>query len=1121
MKCSNCNVENQKSRKFCRECGSKLILICPSCGYQNFPEDKFCGECGKSLASSAKPEKLSIDQKISKIQKYLPEGLTEKILAQRDRIEGEKKQITIMFCDLENFTPLAEKLGPEDIFTLMDQVYEILIHKVNEFEGTVNELTGDGIMALFGAPIAMEGAPQKAIRSALAIHREIHDFSDRMTNEKGLPSLRMRIGIHSGPVVVGTVGNDLRVDFKAIGDTVNLASRMESMAEPGTICVTEEIFKLSEGFFRFENLGVRKVKGKDDPVQTYRVISPSSLKTRFDVNAEKGLTPLVAREREIEFLLDAFRRAKNGNGQALSIVSDAGLGKSRLLYEFRKAVSNENLTFLEGKCLSYSKNAPYHPFVDILKAQFQIKDEDCDLEIIDKVKDGMQAIGIDNSDATPYFLVLLGVEDSGIDRSKISPEAQKERTINAFIRIVQTASRFRPLIVAIEDLHWIDKTSENVLAEMLENIPTEKILLIFTFRPQFIPTWRSKSYIRQVLLSNLSDRESLAMANHLLHTDQVGDELKNLIIEKTEGVPFFVEEFVRSLIDLSIIEKTYNGFRLRKNGTGLRIPTTIHDVIMTRVDALPETAKDILRTGSAIEREFGYELIKQTAGLSEEELSAGLDNLKNSELIYQRGIIPDSAYIFRHALIMETVYDSILSGKKINLHRRIGKVMESFYEENVDEHSASIARHFMEGGLHEKAAKYLRLAARKARRSGSYIDAIEYSRRRIRAIENLPETEEIQKQIIDARTDLATYCMAVNRHIEAKNTVDPIVDLTLRLNYKKKLPGLYIALGTYYMAIDEFDNAIQYLKQAIDAAQSAEDWLNFWYGNYFLGSTFSFVCQFEKAIEYHETSLKLSEMVNILPGICSAKGTMSGFTLCFHGKITSAYKLSEETVQSAEICGDAHTKGMAYSQHGSVCFFKGDFERSRMFFTQAIELCRKADQLTWKAWAEQWLGEMYFCLQKYSEAQHFFQQAISTMEAMDGQYPSWKAYHKLFLQRIIMAIGGKVNQPFPPPGYREQNKLKIIEGLIEKVLADILMRFNPPRIEEAESLIKYAINVDQKNGTRWYLARDYEMLSEICERKRDQAGAIASMDKAIEIMTSCGADGWVERYKRKIIELQR
>ncbi len=344
MKCPQCQFENREGSKFCLKCGEKLEFKCPKCGKHLPSEAVFCDECGQKLTlpSEPPPKELSFDEKIEKIQKYLPKGLSEKILSQRDRIEGERKQVTVMFCDMQGFTPLSELLGIEDAYSIIDQVYEILIHKVHDYEGTVNEMTGDGVMALFGAPVALEDAPQRAIRSSLAIHREMAKFSDRLRQEKkGIPPVKMRIGIHTGPVVVGTVGNDLRVEFKAVGDTVNLASRMEGEAEPGTTYITEDTFKLSEGLFRFEGLGQRVIKGKEEPVNIYRAIAPSTRRTRFEVSAEQGLTPFAGRERELELLLDGFERSKAGRGQAFSITAEAGVGKSRLLYEFRKAVGSQ------------------------------------------------------------------------------------------------------------------------------------------------------------------------------------------------------------------------------------------------------------------------------------------------------------------------------------------------------------------------------------------------------------------------------------------------------------------------------------------------------------------------------------------------------------------------------------------------------------------------------------------------------------------------------------------------------------------------------------------------------------------------------------------------------------
>jgi class 3 adenylate cyclase len=649
MQCRKCQFENPEGVKFCVECGKKIELICPECGFPSSPNFKFCGECGHHfIVSSKRPSnELSFDEKIDKIQKYLPKGLTEKILAQRDRIEGERKQVTVMFCDMKGFSPLSELLGIEEAYSLMDQVYEILIHKVHDYEGTVNEMTGDGIMALFGAPVALEDAPQRAIRSSLAIHREMAKFSDQLRQEKkDIPPVKMRIGIHTGPVVVGTLGNDLRVEFKAVGDTVNLASRMEGQAQPGTTYVTENTFNLTEGFFRFEAQGKKEVKGKIEPVKVYRVIAPSTRRTRFDVSAERGLTPFVGRERELDLLLDGFGRAKAGRGQAFSVIAEAGVGKSRLLYEFRKTVANEDHTFLEGKCLSYSRGVAYHPIIDLLKSNFDVRENDRDSEIRQKVKRQLKVLGTDEASTLPYLLELLSVKNSGIDEIPMSPEVKKDRIMEAVKRITLKGSEIRPLILAVEDLHWIDGSSENYLKNLLDSISGAMVFLLFTYRPEFVHTWGGKSYHSHVNLNRLANRESLLMVSHHLGTDDINRDLEDLILEKTEGVPFFIEEFIRSLKELRIVGRRNNKYHLTKNIQEVAIPSTIQDVIMARVDTLPEGAKDLLQTGSVIEREFSYELIKRVTGLPEQELLSRLSTSKDSELLYERGVYPQATYIY-------------------------------------------------------------------------------------------------------------------------------------------------------------------------------------------------------------------------------------------------------------------------------------------------------------------------------------------------------------------------------------------------------------------------------------------------------------------------------------------
>ena len=825
MKCPECQSENRETVKFCEDCGAKMEMDCPNCSAKIPLGKKFCGQCGNNLSalSEATPKELSFDEKLDKIQRYLPKGITEKVLSQKDKIEGERKQVTVMFCDMVGFTPLVDKLGPEDAYSIMDQVYEILIHKVHDYEGTVNEMTGDGIMALFGAPIALEDAPQRAIRSAYAIHREMNRFSESIKKERGeISTFKMRIGIHTGPVVVGTLGNDLRVEFKAVGDTVNLASRMEGLAEPNSTYVTEDTFILTEGFFRFESLGEKKVKGKSEPQKIYRIIAPNTRKTRFDVSAERGLTHFVGRDRELELLLDGFERAKSGKGQVFSVVAEAGVGKSRLLYEFRKSIVNEDVTFLEGRCLSYSRGVAYHPVIDILKANFDIQEGDDDLEIRNKVIKGLRAMEANEASYLPCLLELLMVDDNDVEKIRMPPEISKDRINEALKGICIKGSEMRPLIMAFEDLHWIDKSSEEPLKIWLDSISGSRVLMIFTYRPEYVLTWGRRSYHSQLNLNKLSNRESLTLASHMLGTLPFDKHLEEFILEKTEGVPFFIEEFIRSLKDLKLIERKGKKVFLSNKISDVTVPSTIHDVIMARVDSLPHGAKQVLRTGSAIEREFSYELIKRVIGITEQELLSNLSVLKDSELIYERGIYPQLICIFKHALTREVVYDSIISKHRNSLHDEIGDAIEDVYSNSLDEYYSVLAEHYYRSENFIKCIDYSIKAGDRAVGFFAWHEAQNHYERALKILndQNLEQRVDVLKKLAFVTQSALDVDSSLNYAQSALKLYEELGDQHNQLDVLMHIQSIF--LGGYLDGSME-DKALIYLEKAVSIVENEPD----------------------------------------------------------------------------------------------------------------------------------------------------------------------------------------------------------------------------------------------------------------------------------------------------------
>jgi class 3 adenylate cyclase/tetratricopeptide (TPR) repeat protein len=928
---------------------------CPNCRAITPATGKFCQECAYDLRKpkTPSPKQLSFDEKLTKIQKYLPKGLTEKILSQRDRIEGERKQVTVMFCDMEGFTPLSELLGIEDAYSIIDQVYEILIHKVHDYEGTVNEMTGDGIMALFGAPVALEDAPQRAIRSSLAIHREMAKFSDQLRQkQKDIPPFKMRIGIHTGPVVVGTVGNDLRVEFKAVGDTVNLASRMEGQAQPGTTYITEDTYKLTEGLFRFEGLGQRVIKGKEGPVNVYRAIAPSTMRTRFDVSAERGLTPFAGRERELELLLDGLERSKAGRGQAFSIMAEAGVGKSRLLYEFRKAVAHEDMTFLEGRCLSYSRGVAYHPLIDILKANFDIHEGDGDFEIRKKVKRGLQMLGADEASTLPYLLELLVVKDSGIDKIPMSPEVKKDRIMEAFKQIALKGSEIRPLILAYEDLHWIDKSSEELLKYVLESIPGARVLLIFTYRPEFVHTWGAKSYHNQLTLNRLSNRESLMMVSYLLGTEELDKDLEEFILEKTEGVPFFIEELIKSLKDLKIIERENSRYRITKDIKEVTIPATVQDVIMARVDSLPEGTKSLLQTISAVGRESSYELIKRVTQLTEQELLPQLSVLKDSELLYERGIFPQSTYVFKHALTQDVAYNSLLLKRKKEIHGGIGRAMEAQYPDRPEEHYELLAYHYARSANADKALEYLDLANQKAAKLNAMEEAKAYFDEAMTLLDALPETEQNRQRRISLLVNQGTVFFLLFQSPDYYDLLTRFEPTARGLGNPELLGAFYARLGQCEFSFCNYDQAIQTFGKAAELCQDAGNVEDAGYAYVYWEFSHFDRGDFERVLALKEDVLRTMEQQFNLRFYTYALSLASRAYACL-GRWDEAVEEAQKALSVAQEFSDNSLISFVAWNLSIAYTWKGDLARAVEYGEMAVQ---KAPTHADKAWAQRSLG---------------------------------------------------------------------------------------------------------------------------------------------------------------------
>ena len=557
MNCPRCQHENRSGAKFCEECASPLARTCPNCGSQLSATAKFCSECAHPVAGATPPE-----ARFASPQSYTPKHLAEKILTSKSALEGERKQVTVLFVDVSGFTELSERLDPEVVHGLMTRAFELMLAEIHRYEGTVNQFLGDGVMALFGAPIAHEDHARRAVQAALGIRRSLDTYRAEIERDRGF-QFRVRQGLNTGLVVVGSIGSDLRMDYTAVGDTTNVAARLLQIAQPGQIIVSEPISHLVTGFFHMQFLGAQTLKGKAEAVQAWEVLSAQSTRSRLDVETERGLTPLFGRDKELDILADCFEKARAGHGQMVFIVGEPGIGKSRLLYEFRQRIG-DRATWQEGRCLSFGQSIPFHPLIDAVRRSFGIDDADDEETISVKLEREIITLGTDLKSIVPYIRHLVGLDPRDPAVSSMDPQERRGELFYALRRLLLRAAEIRPQVVVYEDVHWTDKATEEYLSLIADSLPTTRILVVLTYRTGYTHPFGERSYQTRVALDALSVVDSVAMVRAMLVAERLPNDLQALLARKTEGNPFFVEELVKSLQEAGSIRRGAEGYALTK-----------------------------------------------------------------------------------------------------------------------------------------------------------------------------------------------------------------------------------------------------------------------------------------------------------------------------------------------------------------------------------------------------------------------------------------------------------------------------------------------------------------------------------------------------------------------------
>ena len=826
MQCAHCQTENRTGRRFCAECGEPLALACASCGFANEPGEKFCGGCGTSLSTAPHTP----EPQMPPPQAYTPSHLTDKILAARPALAGERKQVTVLFADLKDSTELIRGLDPEAAQQLLDPAIHHMMDAVHRFEGTVNQVLGDGIMALFGAPIAHEDHALRACYAALAMQTAMRAYTDDVRRTRGL-ELRMRVGLNSGEVVVRAIGNDLHMDYSAVGETTVLAARMEQTATPGSIRLSAATLRLVEGLVQVTALGPVPVKGLAEPVEVFELVGASHLRRRLQAAAARGLTPFVGRQHELEAVHQALAQAQAGHGQVVALVGDAGVGKSRLVHEVIHSHRTQGWRVLESASVSYGKATPYFPVIDLLKRYCHIDDGDEARTIRARVTGQVLTLDETLQDTLPALLALLDVLPDDSPFAHLDPSQRRQRTLEALRRVLLRESQVQPLLLVFEDLHWIDSETQALLDRLIESLPTAHLLLLVNYRPEYQHGWGSKTFYTQLRLDPLPPASAEAFLAGLLGDDPSLAPLLPLLMARTAGNPFFLEESVRALVETAALVGTPGAYRLAAPLQGMPVPATVQAVLAARIDRLAPEEKGLLQTAAVLGTDVPFTLLRAIADVPEAVLHRSLAHLQAAEFLYETRLFPEPEYTFKHALTHEVAYGSLLLERRRGLHARLVEAIEALAPDRGTEVASGrspdqverLAHHALRGEVWDKAVTYCQQAGARAWDRAAFREAVASFEQALQALAHLPESGDTRVLAIDLRLALGDALTPLGEYGRCLALLGEAEALARALDDRARLGRVLAWMALVRRITGDPDGAMAASRQALDLAVALGD----------------------------------------------------------------------------------------------------------------------------------------------------------------------------------------------------------------------------------------------------------------------------------------------------------
>ena len=1109
MKCSRCQHENRPGAKFCDDCATPLDRECPNCRNLVTQTANFCPECAYPLKS------VAAHPRFASPKDYTPQYLADRILNTKASLTGERKHVTVLFADIKGSMELLADRDPEQAQKLLDPVLERMIDAVHHYEGTVNRVMGDGMMALFGAPIAHEDHAVRACFASLRMQEAVAEYADEVRRTQGLP-IAIRVGLNSGEIVVCDIGNDLHTHYTVVGQTAHLAARMEQMAHPGSVLATADTLRLAEGYIAAKPLGALPVKGLTNRVEIYELTGGGPARTRLQAAAERGLTRFVGRDDEISQLRRALERVHSGQGEIVAIAGEAGVGKSRLVHEFVHSHSTTDWLVLESNAASYGRATPYLPVIELLRQYFKISQRDNTQSVREKVLGKIVMLDSSLQDAIPPLLDLLdGLEEEHPFRT-LDPLQHRQSTYQAVIRLLLSESRVQAVVAVFEDLHWSDSLTIGLLNELIVGAQNARLLLVVSYRPDYRDAWKGRPNYRQLRLDPLASDGLEELLHVLLGADPKLSTLKDFLLQRGGGNPFFIEEIVWTLVDTGVLDGRRGKYRLAKPFSGLEIPPTVQAVLSARIDALAPPEKRLLQEAAVIGHDVPFALLPAICGLAEEETRRLLGNLEAGEFLYTTQLYPELQYTFKHSLTHDVAYAGLLHERCRELHALIVGVIENLYADRLNDQVERLADHSRRGQLHEKAIRYLRQAGAKAADRQAYPEAVTLFQQALAVLAELPESLDTLRQAIDIRFDIRNVLQPLGDRPRIASYLQEAEALASRLGDAQRMAWVQSYFTEHFWMLGRYRQATAAGEQALSIASQLSDLPLQVVTNLPLGLAHHTRGDYRRAMEcfgWNAAHLKGEHAKERFGMFVLPSAFSRSFIAWAHaelGEFELGSSIGEEALSIAEAADHPFSCGYAHLGLGVLSLRKGDVRFALRSFEHALGAGAFADSPVGFAYVALHLGYGLALSDQPAEGIAMLKQSVNIAETR-----GFVARHALRLAYLGEAymIAGRIEDATETAS----NALKLAQEHDEqanqaytlRVLGEIAA-FNG-KLQEAKTHFQGALVLSRRLGMRPLEANCDRGLAKVFESMGQSEAAATHRAGALDLAKAMKLRFWGDR----------